>query len=499
MDKASDCILEHAIIYALIEIDDSGATLHGLRSASSRVRRAALVALDQMEGGTLTRELVEPLLFGDDPELLEAIVDVASRRTGWGDLVADILRDWLLAPEFTQARATMLRENLYRLRREAACQAAMADVLSRRETSAEARVLLMKVMIDSGFGEFPSVWHEQVIASLDSTDARVSRTALEAMASTNSGQFDERLAQYARDTTRPIPLRVLAVRILIREGSEIPDDTLAFLCESFSPDAPFETRLDAAGALAKARLTLPQVHLVIDLVARAGPLELPLLLQSLGDAWRHDSDETASHLIAALEASPGFASLSEDHLAKLFEEAPPEAIAAAEPLVRRLQAEYATSLRQVLRTVFNQFGGDAARGKEIFFGKRALCSACHRAGPEKGHEIGPDLRRIGEVRSHRDLLESILAPSASMARGFEPKTIVTKSGRIVSGVVRAETDDVLTLFTAQREEVRIARAEIEEISDSQVSIMPPGLERTLTSDELRDLLAYLSSLKGPQP
>ena len=494
--KNAGCrILEHAIIYALIEIDASDETLVGLRDASPAVRRAALIATDQMESGTLTRESVSPLLKTDDVRLLESVVDVVSRQPQWCELVADLLRSWLLAPEFDASRQTMLRETLYRLRREPACQAIIAEVLSHQKATSEARVLLLNVMIDSGFGEFPAIWQEQVLASLESADLDVAKKALDAMASTNGRQFDEGLMNYTQDATLPVSLRTRAVSILAGSGAAMPDVTFEFLRAQCSPEAAFETRLDAARALSKTQLTLPQVHAVIALVAQAGPLELPLLLQPLGDAWQYDSDKTARQLVAALDKSPGFASLHEDQLAMLFASAPTETRNAAEPLFRRLKAEYATSLRQVLRTVFNQAGGDAARGKEIFFGKQALCSACHRAGPEKGKEIGPDLRRIGEVRSHRDLLEAILAPNASFARGFEPKTIVTNSGRVVSGVIRGETDDSVTLYTSQREEVHIPREEIEEIAASHVSIMPQGLERTLTPDELRDLLAFLSSLK----
>jgi putative heme-binding domain-containing protein len=337
-----------------------------------------------------------------------------------------------------------------------------------------------------------------VLANLESVDVRVARKALDAMASTNVGQFDEGLVEYSQDMTRPLSLRVRAVSILSRDGLAIPDATFEFLRGQCSRENAFETRLDAARALAKAKLAPAQLDAVIALIAQAGPLELPLLLQPLADAWQHDSDKTGPNLILALEKSPGFSSLNEDQLATLFKNAPTEARNSAEPLFRRLKAEYATSRRQVLRTVFNLFGGDPVRGKEIFFGKEALCSACHRAGSEKGKEIGPDLRRIGEVRSHRDLLEAILVPNASFARGFEPKTIVTNSGRVVSGVIRDETDDAITIYTSQREEVRVPRAEIEEIAASKVSIMPQGLERTFTSDDLRDLLAFLSSLTGQQ-
>ena len=72
---------------------------------------------------------------------------------------------------------------------------------------------------------------------------------------------------------------------------------------------------------------------------------------------------------------------------------------------------------------------------------------------------------------------------------------MTTSGRVISGVIHKETDDTIILWKLQREEVRIARSEVKEIVSSKVSVMPQGLERSLTSDDLRDLLAYLSSLK----
>ncbi|MCH2124114.1 MAG: c-type cytochrome, partial [Pirellulaceae bacterium] len=348
---------------------------------------------------------------------------------------------------------------------------------------------------DSGFAEFPLPWQRQLFAHLNSPDARVAQKSLVAMASTTSGQFDEGLLQSIEEVALPVALRVRAAKILSRQSKDIPETTFALLCSQCSQDTAFDTRLEAARAIGNLKLTSQQVNRVIDLVAQAGPLELPLLLQPLTGLWRTLSKTSSRRLLAALEKAPGFASLQETVLTNLFQEAPAEIRVAAQPLLQRLQEEYASSIREVLRTTFNLVGGDPSRGKEIFFGKRALCSACHRVGPQKGKEIGPDLRRIGEVRSPRDLLEAILAPSASLARGFEGQTVVTTSGRVISGVLHQETDDFIVLFTSQREEVRIPRSDVEEINASAVSIMPAGLERLLTSDELRDLLAYLGSLQ----
>jgi putative heme-binding domain-containing protein len=113
----------------------------------------------------------------------------------------------------------------------------------------------------------------------------------------------------------------------------------------------------------------------------------------------------------------------------------------------------------------------------------------------QGGKVGPDLSKIGSIRSGRDLLEAIVFPSATFARGFEPFLIRTKDGGVHDGLVSRETPDAIYLFTAERQEKRIPRASVDVIQQSKVSIMPQGLDNQLTRDELRDLIAFLASLK----
>ena len=495
LENAGDRIAEHAIIFALIEINDPEKTRTGLDDPSAQVRRAALVALDQMDNSELTRDMISPLPTTDDPLLLEAVVDVVSRHPEWVEIVTGLLTRWLLEPELSQARRTSVRDAVYAFRSQSACQTLIAELLSQTNTPVASRTLLLDVMADGGFREFPATWQTPLLSNLESPDIHVASETLLAMASTDAGQFDVPLMKYAQDTTHALSLRVQAAGILSRNRSTLPEPIFVLLCSQCSQDTAFETRLEAARAIGNLELSSEQLDRVIDLVVQAGPLELPQLLVPLAGVWRDDAGQAGQRLVAVLEKSPGFSSLSEEHLATLFDNASSAMRSAAEPLFRRVKQEYATSVRQVLRTTWNLVGGDPVRGKQVFFDKRALCSTCHRVGPKLEKEIGPDLRRIGEVRSQRDLLEAILAPSASFARGFEPKTVVTTSGRVISGVIHEQTDNTIFLYTSTGEKVRIARSEVEEIVASQVSIMPRGLGRSLTSDELRDLLAYLSSLK----
>ena len=137
-------------------------------------------------------------------------------------------------------------------------------------------------------------------------------------------------------------------------------------------------------------------------------------------------------------------------------------------------------------------GGDAARGRQVFFGSKAACSACYPIGGE-GRQVGPDLGKIGSVRTPADLLEAIVFPSASFAREYEPYTVVTKDGDVHVGTVERDTPESLHLRTP--DDLRLPRASVKKIEPSKVSVMPQGLEAQLTRQELADLIAFLTSLK----
>ena len=89
------------------------------------------------------------------------------------------------------------------------------------------------------------------------------------------------------------------------------------------------------------------------------------------------------------------------------------------------------------------------------------------------------------------MLESILFPSLSFVRSFEPVTIATDDGRVFNGVIRDETDATLTLQLDAQKSIQIAKSAIEERQPGTVSIMPEGLEKQLTPQELADLVKYL--------
>jgi putative heme-binding domain-containing protein len=113
----------------------------------------------------------------------------------------------------------------------------------------------------------------------------------------------------------------------------------------------------------------------------------------------------------------------------------------------------------------------------------------------QGGKVGPDLTKIGGIRSGRDLLEAVVFPSASFAREFRSYNIVTDRGKIYTGVISRQTAAAIYLRTSELAEIRIPRAEIEEMTESATSLMPKGLDQVLSESELRDLLAFLQQQK----
>lgn len=139
-------------------------------------------------------------------------------------------------------------------------------------------------------------------------------------------------------------------------------------------------------------------------------------------------------------------------------------------------------------------GGDARRGREIFYEKTAVaCLRCHKIGP-RGGEVGPELTHVARDKSREYLLESLVAPNLKIAEGFETVVVATSDGRTLTGVFKGEDEQRLRLITADGLLIDIRKDEIEERARG-VSAMPDQLPQQLTKSELRDLVEFLAGQK----
>jgi len=134
--------------------------------------------------------------------------------------------------------------------------------------------------------------------------------------------------------------------------------------------------------------------------------------------------------------------------------------------------------------------GDKSAGRELF---RRHCGACHQMFGEGGR-VGPDLTTTN--RQDRDfLLISLVDPSSVIRREYVSVVVQTKSGRVLTGLPILRSESELVLADAKGERQALSTSEIEELSESAVSLMPEGLYRQLKPQELRDLFAWL--MGGP--
>ncbi|MGE5193426.1 MAG: PVC-type heme-binding CxxCH protein, partial [Deltaproteobacteria bacterium] len=93
-------------------------------------------------------------------------------------------------------------------------------------------------------------------------------------------------------------------------------------------------------------------------------------------------------------------------------------------------------------------GGNAERGRKIFFERAALsCVRCHKIN-DRGGEVGPDLSKIGGQQKRDYLLEAIVLPDKQIAKGFDPVVIVTESGKVHAGIIKEDDGRQVRLMTA---------------------------------------------------
>jgi putative heme-binding domain-containing protein len=196
------------------------------------------------------------------------------------------------------------------------------------------------------------------------------------------------------------------------------------------------------------------------------------------------------YLAASLDA--GW-TIPAEQLAKVQAAVPPSEGAAADKLIGRLSESVERQRRQLSQFEPLLKGGDFVRGEKLFF-EKAQCVTCHRIW-ENGGRAGPDLTRVGAIRSGRDILESVLIPSSTIAQGYDTVNVTTKDGESYTGVRVGSGEEPLVLRLASGTEMILHRGEIERIDRSKVSLMPEGMLNTLTQEEVRDLLAFLQHLK----
>jgi putative heme-binding domain-containing protein len=281
--------------------------------------------------------------------------------------------------------------------------------------------------------------------------------------------------------------RVTALAAVAATLAELSKSQFTLLVQGLATENAVAVQTAAADALSQAALTRAQLDKLCESLATASPLEVNRLLPPFA---RSTDEALGQKVLASLKEAAALSSLRVDLLRQALAKYSPAVQHGIEELELLVNVDAAAQRRRIDELLPLMARGDVRRGHAVFFSSKAACSSCHQLG-YAGGTVGPELSRIGETRSERDLLESILYPSLSFVRSYEPVLVLTVDGKAINGAVRDETQTEYVLATGPDQETRIRREDVEEIQPSNVSVMPAGLDKQLNVQELADLVAFL--------
>jgi putative heme-binding domain-containing protein len=489
-------IAEHSVAYALMEIHAPEETLAGLENSSPAVRRTALWALGQMESGGLNGERLARFLDDEDEGLREAALWVAGRHPEWGAALAEGMRERLLNREIAGVQRAELEEQLGQLGAGEAIQKLVLEVAVDEAAGEAARVSALRVMQKTRLKASPHGWAEVLWQCLSDANEAVVRAAVEAARTmaplpVNAPDLTPSLLRLAREDDRETDLRLAALAALPSRMTELDAGLHGLVLSAAQPSEPVSRRSMAAGILARQTRSNSQLLSLLDTVREAHPLDLTRLLS----AYERCTNETVGlELVRALENSRAAGSLQAGNIQPVLTNFPGVVKQAADQLFASWNTSSTEQGERLEAMMASLPDGDVRRGQTLFNSAQTACSTCHAIG-YLGGDLGPDLTRIGQVRTRRDLLEAVVYPSASLVRSYEPWVVVTRDGETHSGVLRRDAPEEIVLATGPGVEVRIGREDVQEIRSGEFSLMPGGMADHLSEQALADLLAFLEATR----
>ena len=490
-------VLQHSLLYALIELADREQLLVHARSATNpQIKRAALIALDQIPDSGLKAEDVVPHLASTAPAMKQTAAWIISHRPEWGADVAGHFRERLGAKTLSPAEQSELPGQLAPLAKHAAIQDLLATTLRDAQATRDTRLLAMRTMAAAALKDTPGPWLTELARQLGNADETLARSAVATLRTVSNpkqpgADVVAALTAAGRNAALPADIRLDALATLPAGAGEIDSALFDFLRANLVGTQTLTIRSAAATTLAKAKLTADQQFALAAALQTIGPLELPKLLPAFE---RAPTEALGRKLLASLKGSTGWRGLRTDLLKPLLAKYPPPVQTLGDELLKLLNADAAKEAAHLTDLLGQLKDGDIRRGMAVFNSAKSACATCHAIG-YLGGRLGPDLTRIGGARNERDLLEAIVYPSASFVRSYEPFVVLTKGGEEFSGVLRKDAPEEVILATGPETEQRIARKDIAELRPGSVSIMPQGLDQVLTRQELADLLAFLKAAK----
>lgn len=334
----------------------------------------------------------------------------------------------------------------------------------------------------------PASWDEAQAALAADENEVVRDLARELALLFGDGRALDELTRIAGSNTAELAARRNAIRVLVEARSESVLPLLNGLLNDrdLAPDAVRGLSVFGAGETTDRLLklyprfsTAARAEVIVALASR--PATAPALIAAIrnGTIAR---DDVPTYYVRQMQGFLPKAAL--ESLAALWPELRPVAADKQE----RLSTLKARLTPDVLAKA------DRSLGRALF---AKSCASCHVLFGE-GTKIGPDL--TGAQRTSLDyVLENLVDPSASVGADYRMAAVVLKDGRILNGLVGGRSAPTITIQTPT-EKLVVPRNEVEELRETNLSLMPDGQLDVMNEDQVRDLIAYvMSPVQVPLP
>ena len=480
--------LEHLLIRSL---QQSPPPFHSGPVSDLAGSRSLLVGLprraDDQDFGATVEHLLARLVPANSAELSSALRRCLEAMPKGPEIASSAFALWLKEARAEDGRLAFMSEVLTDTAQSQATQNIITALLS--HPSWEVQATGIKIIASQTANATNEAWLtplEKLLAE------RATHPLLDAVKKLKSARFDDKLQSIASETKRPLSIRLKALDAM--KGLKLSGDSFVMV-KGVLGDAGSNpaARIQAATMLASAPLDKEQQLAVAPLLGTVGPVELDKLLPLLRKA---KDAEIARAMAVELTKSAVIANQQESVYRTAFSAQPPEIFEnIVLPALRRASGADDGKKRQLTPLAEKvSLKGDATTGRTVYESGKGSCIACHQIA-SKGRNIGPNLSKIGAIRTERDLLESIIFPNNTLARDYEAHIIETSDGQSTLGVIKSHTAEGLLIVDVAGQEKNIPHNQI--VSDTQLttSLMPTGLDQTLQEQELCDLVAYLRSLK----
>jgi putative membrane-bound dehydrogenase-like protein len=361
----SDRFVEHAIIYALMELEDSSALIEALKHSSTSVRKVAVIALDQMEGSILQKEHLVQFLSSEHDQLWAIGIWVASHHPEWADMVINFLKKRLDHIRPGSSEESQLLELMIAFSDSKQLQDFVGAQIGNVATSDSRRALFLDVVTHSVVQEIPNVWVRQLGKLLQKEDSKVRLQVLEIIKSRRISTLNDQLDLIIQNSNTPANVRLKAVNSRHHTNSKLSDSEFQMVLDYLDKNNEPPTRQLAAGVLAQMRLSDRQlIHLAKNQVTNSDLYLLPNLITTFKVST---NEAVGKALISALHSSPDrLDNLSEQDLQELLSGYPISIQTSAKPLIAALRDRLSARLSQLQKAEAQLKKGDVGRGRLLF-------------------------------------------------------------------------------------------------------------------------------------